>query len=80
MKGSIRCMVVSDIRGSSTQRNAAIRADLADHLALAGEIIRLAGTYKPLPVLDELTYRIGKSIVEIEEGLGAGDEMAIIDS
>ena len=70
---------VSDIRGSSTQRNAAIRADLAEHLTLAREIVRAASSYKPLPFLDELSYRIGKSIAEIESGLGSGDEMSIIE-
>ena len=70
---------VSDIRSSSTQRNAAIRADLADHLTLAKEIVRLASSYKPLPFLDELAYRIGKHIAEIESGLGSGDEVTIID-
>ena len=70
---------VSDIRSSSIQRNAAIRADRADHLTLTKEIVRLASSYKPLPFLDELAYRIGKHIAEIESGLGSGDEVTIID-
>ena len=70
---------VSDIRGSSTQRNAAIRADLTEHLTLAREIVRLADSYKPLPVLDEIAYRIGKNIAELEAGLSSGDEMTIIE-
>ena len=70
---------VSDIRGSSTQRNAAIREDLTEHLTLAREIVRLADSYKPLPVLDEIAYRIGKNIAELEAGLSSGDEMTIIE-
>ena len=70
---------VSDIRSSSTQRSAAIRADLAEHLTSAREIIQLAASYKSLPFLDELAHRIGTHIVGVEFGLGAGDEVTITD-
>ncbi len=70
---------VTDIRGSSTQRNAAIQADLTDHLSLANEIVLLARSQKPLPFLDELAYRIDKSIAKIVVGLGSGDEVTILD-
>ena len=70
---------VSDIRSSSTQRSAAIRADLAEHLTLAREIIQLAASYKSLPFLDELAYRIGTHIAAVESGLGSGDEVTITD-
>jgi len=69
----------SDIRGSSTQRNTAIQADLIEHLSLAREVILLARDYKPLPFLDELAYRVSKNIVKIETGLGSGDEVLILD-
>jgi hypothetical protein len=70
---------VSDIRGSSTKRNAAIQADLCDHLALAQEIILLAQRFRPLPLLEELAYRIDKNLAAITAGLRAGDEMSILD-
>ncbi len=70
---------VSDIRGSSRLRNAAIRADLREHLGLAQEILQLSYGCKPLPILDELAYRVGKLITHLETGLGSGDEMTIID-
>jgi hypothetical protein len=70
---------VSDIRGSSTQRNAAIQADLIDHLILARNIIVSARDYRPLPFLDELAYRINKNIANLKTGLGSGDEMTILD-
>ncbi|RMF88568.1 MAG: GAF domain-containing protein [Nitrospinota bacterium] len=70
---------VSDIRGSSTQRNAAIQGDLVEHLKLARAIIRLARTHRPLPFLDELIYRIDKHITQIESGLSSGDELATLD-
>jgi len=69
---------VSDIRGSSEHRNAAIQADLTDHLTLAKEIILLAQKYRPIPFLEELAYRVGKNIAEIATGLGSGDEVAKI--
>jgi hypothetical protein len=69
---------VSDIRGSSTQRNLAIQGDLAAHLRLAGEVVRRAHDAKPLPILDELGYRIDAHLTEIEGGLGSGDELRTI--
>ncbi len=70
---------VTDIRGSSTQRNAAIQADLIDHLSLASEIVLLARSQQPLPFLDELAYRIDKKIAKIVVGLSSGDEVTILD-
>jgi GAF domain-containing protein len=69
----------SDIRGSSTLRHAAIQADLVDHLNLAREIFLLAYRQKPLPFFDEFAYRIGKTIAELEAGLGSGDEATTLD-
>jgi hypothetical protein len=70
---------VSDIRGSSTHRNAAIRADLVEHLHLAQEILRLGHGVRPLPILDQLVYRVEKKIAHLETGLAAGDELTILD-
>lgn len=70
---------LSDIRGSSTQRNSAIRSDLLAHLAMAYSIIQEACTAKPLPYLDELCHRIEKTRGMIAQGVNAGDEVSIID-
>ena len=70
---------VSDIRGSSENRNAAIQADLIDHLLMTKEIIRLADRHRSLPILDALAHRIDKNIREIENGLGSGDEVGKLD-
>ena len=70
---------LSDIRGSSTHRNAAIQADLVEHLRLAREILRLGYGAKPLPILDQLAYRVGKKIAHLETGLAAGDELTVLD-
>jgi hypothetical protein len=70
---------VSDIRDSSLHRNAAIQGDLADHLRLAQEILLLAHSFKPLPILDELAYHVGSYIAQIESALGSGDEIAVLE-
>jgi putative methionine-R-sulfoxide reductase with GAF domain len=70
---------VSDIRGSSEHRNAAIQADLIDHLIMTKEIIQLAESHRSLPILNALAYRIDKNIREIETGLSSGDEVAKLD-
>jgi hypothetical protein len=70
---------VSDIRSSSTNRNAAIQADLVTHLRLAQEILRLGYGTRPLPILDALAYHVGRHILRVEADLGASDEITILD-
>jgi hypothetical protein len=69
----------SDIRGSSTRRNAVIQADLLEQLHLARAIVVVAYRQKPLPLLDEFAYRIGKQIAALEGGLSSGDEATLLD-
>jgi GAF domain-containing protein len=68
---------VSDIRGSSEHRNAAIQADLIEHFHLTKEIIQLAHEHRPLPILASFSHRIDKQIKGLETGLNAGDETTI---
>ncbi len=70
---------VSDIQGSSDHRNAAIQADLIDHLKMAKEIVLLANSLRSLPILDALAHRIDKNMSEIKVGLSSGDEIARLD-
>ena len=70
---------VSDIRGSSTIRNEAIRDDLIEHLQLARGIITTAHDHKPLPFLAQINHRIGLQLRKIEQGLGSGDEVNILE-
>ncbi len=69
---------VSDIRGSSTERNHAIGADLITHLQLAREVVELARTARPLPILDQLRYRIDRQVAQLEEGLSSGEELRVL--
>ena len=70
---------VSDIRGSSEERNAAIQTDLIDHLKMTKDIILVASRQRPLPILDALSHRVDKNIREIETGLSSSDEVAKLD-
>ena len=70
---------VSDIRGSSEERNRAIQADLITHLRLAREVIELAREARPLPFLDQLRYRIDRNVAQLEDGLSSGDETRIVE-
>jgi hypothetical protein len=70
---------LSDIRGSSSQRNLAIQADLIEQLKLARAAIGEANRGRPLPVLAELDHRILTFMDGVEEGLRAGDEIRVLD-
>jgi hypothetical protein len=70
---------LSDIRGSSTIRNNAIRDDLIEQLRMAREIILLAHRQKSLPYLSQLNHRIGQQLYKIEEGLASGDEVSTLE-
>ncbi len=70
---------LSDIRGSSTQRNECIRADLAGQLSLALDVVRAAAAVKPMPIFDELDFRLSRMVDSVIEHLGSGDELSILD-
>ena len=70
---------VSDIRGSSTLRNNAIRGDLVEQLQVAREIVLLAHRHKSLPYLAQINHRLGRQLDHLEDGLGSGDEVNILE-
>jgi GAF domain-containing protein len=69
---------LSDIRGSSVQRERAIQADLLAQLALARDAVEAAYAARRLPALDHLRYRIDRHAGQIRTGLAAGDEVGVI--
>ena len=69
---------VSDIRGSTHERNRAIRKDLSEHLNLARNVILVANEAKPLLILRELAGRIDGHLQRIQLGLGSGDELTVV--
>lgn len=70
---------MSDIRASSRHRNAAIQADLSEHLGLAKAILDTAYGCKPLPIIEALIYRVDKLMSGLKAGLDAGDEVTITE-
>ncbi len=71
---------VSDIRGSSTERNNAIQEDLIEHLQLAEKVLKKASELQELPILEELKFFISKNIDKLKHGLLSEDEVSIFDS
>jgi GAF domain-containing protein len=70
---------VSDLRGSSHLRNAAIRADLQEHLRLALEVVRAAIASRPRLVLEHNSFRIERAMKRLDDGIDSGDEWTILD-
>ena len=68
---------LSDIRGSSTERNLSIQADLKAQLGLALEVINTAQKTHPRPVFYELAFRIAQHQEAISGDLKSGDETRI---
>ncbi len=69
---------VSDIRGSTHERNRAIQRDLIEHLNLALKVVSLANEARPLLIFEELASRIGRHLDRIQAGLGTGDELSVV--
>jgi hypothetical protein len=70
---------LSDIRGSSETRNAAIQGDLLEQLRLAEEVVCSAFRLDPLPILDQLSFRVGQFIERVEDSLRSEDETAVLE-
>ena len=69
---------LSDIRNSSITRSNAIRDDLIEQLGLALSVIVEASAQNPLPVLDELGFRIDKFVSELELELRTDQEVEAV--
>ncbi len=68
-----------DIKGSSLARNTAIKDDLTKQLSSAINVLKEACKKEKLPIYDELMYRVQEYLIEVEQGIKAGDEVAILD-
>ncbi|MEM7103024.1 MAG: GAF domain-containing protein [Bacteroidota bacterium] len=69
----------TDIKGSSTARNESIQADMVHQLTEAKQVLDLAMRKTPLPIYQELKFRISKYIKKMKKGLGAGDEITVLE-
>ena len=68
----------SDIKGSSTARNEAIKADLEMQLKWVIETFDKVMDIKPLPIYKKLIFRVNQCLKKVEGGLKAGDELSIL--
>jgi hypothetical protein len=68
---------ISDVRGSSDERNRAIKEDLVGQLNLGRKVLELAYEEKPIPILCELRSRVEGHVQRLLAGLGTGDEVAV---
>lgn len=67
-----------DIKGSSMARNQAIKKDLTTQLTIAVNILKQSLKFEPLPIYDELIFRINEYLGNIKIGLKSGDEVGIL--
>ena len=70
---------LTDIRSSSENRSEAIQADLVVQLGMAYSIVVEASIAKPLPILDELSFRIGQYADRIKPGASSEDETNVLE-
>lgn len=68
-----------DIKDSSKARNLAIQNDLIIQLSSINKIITSAWEKQRLPIYEELAFRVGNLLEEIEETLNTSSEQAIFD-
>ncbi len=68
----------SDIRGSSSHRNATIQQDLIEQLKLARAVSTAASQTSTMPAMDELTFRIDHQIRDVDDGLSADEENRVL--
>lgn len=69
---------ITDIRGSTEERNRSVQKDLSDQLELALKVISSATEIKPLPILQELAGRVHRQLARVQESLQTGDEAQIV--
>ncbi|MEL7421627.1 MAG: GAF domain-containing protein [Bacteroidota bacterium] len=69
----------SDIKGSSSARNAAIQADLELQLSLVVDTLEKVKKIRPLPIFEKLVFRVQQYIKRVQAGLKAGDEVGILE-
>lgn len=70
---------VSDVKSSSTKRNAAIGADLLEQLSMLDHVINMVKKQKPLPILDHLRHNLHGMRDDIENEISSGDEVKILN-
>ncbi|MDX1546892.1 MAG: GAF domain-containing protein [Rhodothermales bacterium] len=70
---------LTDIRGSSSQRSDAIQEDLLEQLGMALGVIVEASIARPLPILDEISYRISQYADRMGPDTSTEDETSVLE-
>lgn len=70
---------LADIRRSSSHRNEAIAEDLMEQLSLAFAVVVEASAHRALPGLDELGFRLERTLEEVSSGLSAEHEIGVLE-
>ena len=68
-----------DIRNSSVARSRAIQSDIIEQLELAQQVINKAQVTLPIPLLQEIEFKIDKFIASASDVLQSGEELSIQD-
>lgn len=68
-----------DIKGSSEARNEATKKDLLHQLKLVQKIIKKTADFDPLPIYEQLDYRLEHYKSEIEENLEVDTERRVLN-
>ena len=66
-----------DIVGSSDERNSAIQRDILIQLKMVDTILELALTAQPMPIYEQVKFRIEEFTTEIEKQLNANSESEV---
>jgi len=69
---------LSDVRSSSLLRAEAIVDDLTTQLELASSVLAQAFKEKPLPILEEIQFRLEGQKKLLADGLNTGDESSVV--
>jgi GAF domain-containing protein len=67
----------SDIQSSTEARNSAVQKDLSQQLKLAHDVLKAGLKKSPMPVLEEIGFRISKMRTRLKRRLQASDESQI---
>ena len=67
-----------DIKGSSERRNKAVSVDLIKQLKGVLKVLKAANEKQPMPIYEELMFRINGFIIDLKEDLAAGSEHRIL--
>ncbi len=70
---------LTDIRNSSSERNAAILDDLSENLKMAIALLKQIYSKVQLPLVEELIFKTESNLAALHHNLATGDEVTVLD-